>query len=160
MRIRKTTIADVVAAAKIYEDAREFMRSSGNENQWVGRPDERDVLRDIESGNGHVVEGDDGEVIGVFYLSADDDPTYKVIEEGAWINDAPYVVIHRIAVKYHGLGIADFIYNYAYNIRQNVRIDTHRDNIPMQKSLKKNGFQYCGIIHLESGDERLAFQRV
>jgi hypothetical protein len=28
----------------------------------------------------------------------------------------------------------------------------------MQHNILKHGFTYCGIIHLASGDERLAFQ--
>jgi hypothetical protein len=30
----------------------------------------------------------------------------------------------------------------------------------MQRALLKRGFKYCGIIYLESGDERLAYQRI
>ena len=160
MKIRKTTLADVVAVVEIYEDARRFMRENGNENQWVGRPDKSDVLRDIEDGNGYVVEAEDGEIIGAFFFRLGEDTTYKIIYDGAWKSDTPYGVIHRIAVKHHGCGIANFIYNYCFNIRQNLRIDTHKDNLPMQNSLVKNGFEYCGIIHLENGDERLAFQKV
>lgn len=37
---------------------------------------------------------------------------------------------------------------------------THRDNKPMQHVVEQNGFKYCGIIHLENGDERLAYQRI
>jgi RimJ/RimL family protein N-acetyltransferase len=40
----------------------------------------------------------------------------------------------------------------------NIRIDTHRDNTIMQHLLSKYGFQYCGIIYLANGDERLAYQ--
>ena len=29
-----------------------------------------------------------------------------------------------------------------------LRIDTHRDNTVMQDLLRKNGFVYCGVIHL------------
>ena len=159
MKIRKTTPTDISAVAEIYENARQFMRESGNPNQWIGRPNEEDVRRDVENGNGYVVVANE-EIIGAFYLSLEPDPTYLRIDDGEWINDDPYAVIHRIAVKYHGREIANFVYNYAYNIRQNVRIDTHRDNVPMQKSLLKNGFKHCGIIYLESGDERLAFQKV
>ena len=148
MYIRKTTHADIGAAAMIYENARKFMRESGNENQWIGRPNEKDIEGDIESGNGYVVEGECGEIIGVFFFRLGDDPTYKIIYDGAWQSDGEYGVIHRIAVKHHGMGIADFIYNYCFNIRQNLRIDTHKDNIPMRNSLEKNGFKYCGIIHL------------
>jgi hypothetical protein len=30
----------------------------------------------------------------------------------------------------------------------------------MQKCLIRNGFKYCGIIYLESGAERIAFQKI
>ena len=159
MKIRKTTHNDVKEAAKIYENARAFMRATGNETQWVNRPDKADILRDIEEGNGYVVENEFGEIVGVFFFRLGDDPTYKTVYDGAWKNDLPYGVIHRIAVKYHGQGIADYIYNHCFNIRQNLKIDTHKDNAPMQRSLEKNGFEYCGIIHLENGEERLAFQK-
>lgn len=159
MKIRKTKVYDICEVATIYENARCFMRDSGNKNQWVNRPDEKDILRDIEDGKGYIVQSEDGEIIGAFFFSLDNDPTYAAIYGGAWKNDTPYGVIHRIAVKYHGNGIADFIYNYCFNIRQNLKIDTHKDNIPMQRSLLKNGFKYCGIIYLENGEERLAFQK-
>jgi predicted GNAT family N-acyltransferase len=31
--------------------------------------------------------------------------------------------------------------------------------MPMQKFLQNNGFKYCGIIYLEDGNERLAFEK-
>ena len=42
---------------------------------------------------------------------------------------------------------------------KSIRIDTHKDNIPMQRALAKHGFIKCGIIHLANGDERIAFQK-
>lgn len=30
----------------------------------------------------------------------------------------------------------------------------------MQHNIVKHGFSYCGIIHLASGDERLAYQKL
>ena len=45
------------------------------------------------------------------------------------------------------------------NNAESIRIDTHRDNIPMQKMLNKNGFIYCGIIYLLDGKERFAFEK-
>lgn len=158
MEIRKITKEDIDDVMKIYEDARTFMVNAGNPNQWVGHPKLEHILSDLVTGCGYVVCEND-EIIGAFHFKLGTDPTYLVIEEGEWKNDLPYAVIHRIAVKYHGHGIADFIYNYCFNIRQNLRIDTHKDNIPMQKSLLKNGFEYCGIIHIASGDERLAYQK-
>ena len=79
--------------------------------------------------------------------------------DGEWKNSAPYGAIHRIAVKYHGRGIVDFCFRECFLRFPNLKIDTHRDNIPMQKCLKRAGFEYCGIIYLANGDERLAYQK-
>ena len=40
-------------------------------------------------------------------------------------------------------------------------MDTHGDNKVMQNLLKKNGFVYCGIIHVEEdNDPRLAYEKL
>jgi RimJ/RimL family protein N-acetyltransferase len=159
MVIRKTKVADMAACEEIYASAREYMRSSGNPDQWKGSyPGTVEILSDIASGCGYVVE-DEGEVVAVFYFTAGPDPTYSVIYDGEWKSNAPYGVIHRVAVKHHGKGIIDFIFNECFEASGHLRIDTHRDNIPMQRVLKRNGFEYCGIIHIESGAERMAFEK-
>lgn len=159
MIIRKTLPSDIDAVMNIYAAAREFMRRSGNANQWGTNHPSRELIEsDIESENGFVVE-EDGEIICSFFFKIGLDPTYVNIYNGAWLNDKEYGVIHRIAVKYQGRGIVGFVYNHCYDLIDNLKIDTHRDNIPMQKSLLKNGFKYCGIIYLESGDERIAYQK-
>ena len=98
--------------------------------------------------------------LGVFCYFEGTDPTYTKIYDGKWIDENHVGVIHRVAVALHRKGVASFCYDYCFNISKNVRIDTHRDNIPMQRSLIKNGFKYCGIIHLLNGDERLAYQKI
>ncbi|MBR5144904.1 MAG: GNAT family N-acetyltransferase [Clostridia bacterium] len=161
MFIRKATPTDIAAADEIYTQARKFMKESGNPNQWNGsHPNGDDVLIGIEKGVSYVCE-DNGEVVATFYFEMNaDDPTYHKIYDGEWKSDKPYAVIHRIAVKYHGRGIIDFCFNECFKLFPNIRIDTHRDNIPMQKCLSRHGFEYCGIIHLLSGDERLAYQKI
>ena len=159
MIIREATERDAEKANEIYESARKYMRENGNLYQWPqAYPGIADILADIPEGKSFVVE-DEGEIVGVFHFHIGEDPTYLVINDGAWKNDEPYAVIHRVAVKYHGRGIADFIYSECFKKFPNLKIDTHRDNYPMQKSLKKNGFEYCGITHLLNGEERLAFQK-
>ena len=159
MYIRKTVKEDIERVSEIYAAARKFMRESGNPDQWGGTyPGVPDILADIAKGCGYVVE-DEGEVVAVFYFSAGPDPTYKEIYGGEWRSDEPYAVIHRVAVKHHGRGIIDFIFERCFEAAGHLRIDTHKDNLPMQKVLKRNGFEYCGIIHLESGAERLAFEK-
>lgn len=161
MLIRPAKAEDISFAAEIYDSARAFMKASGNPRQWKGEyPNAFDVSEGIKEGASYVCE-DSGEVVATFYFKMNaDDPTYRKIYGGRWLNDAPYAVIHRIAVKHHGRGIADFIYNECFKLFPNIRIDTHEDNAPMQRSLSKNGFRRCGIIYLENGEERVAFQKI
>lgn len=161
MFIRKATPIDIAAADEIYTQARKFMKESGNPSQWNGsHPNGDDVMIGIEKGVSYVCE-DNGEIVATFYFEMNaDDPTYHKIYDGEWKSHKPYAVIHRIAVKYHGRGIIDFCFNECFKLFPNIRIDTHRDNIPMQKCLSRHGFEYCGIIHLLSGDERLAYQKI
>ena len=159
MIIRKTKISDLMDCVSIYDSAREYMRASGNPDQWPSHyPGEIDVLSDIASSTSYVCE-DKGEVVAVFYFAPGPDKTYAEIYNGAWKSDKPYAVIHRVAVKHHGKGIIDFIFNQCFEASGHLRIDTHKDNIPMQKSLLKNGFEQCGIIHIETGAERIAFEK-
>ena len=135
------------------------MRLNGNPNQWKGDyPNAFDAEEDIKNGIGYVCESE-GEIVGVFAFKIGIEPTYNKIFEGDWQNDLPYAFMHRIAVLRHGKGIVDFCINECFKLYPNLKIDTHRDNIPMQKVLKRNGFCYSGIIYLENGDERLAFQK-
>ena len=160
MLIRPATYADVEAAAEIYDVARAFMKESGNPNQWNGiYPNGDDVMEGIADGTSYVCE-EGGEVVATFYFKPEaDDPTYHEIYEGEWLSDAPYSVIHRIAVKYHRRGIVDFCFNECFKIGGNIRIDTHEDNIPMQKCLMRCGFERCGIIYLADGNPRVAYQK-
>ena len=160
MFIRLATEADVKAAESIYESARSFMAQSGNPTQWAGEyPNGDDVIHGIENGTSYVCE-DEGEIVATFHFKANaDDPTYRNIYEGKWASDAPYGVIHRIAVKYHGRGIVDFCFNECFKISGNIKIDTHENNIPMKKCLLRNGFEYCGIIYLANGESRIAYQK-
>lgn len=57
-------------------------------------------------------------------------------------------------------GVASEILDYAKGQISNIRMDTHKDNIPMQHFMKKKGFQHVGTIFLANGDPRLAFHLV
>lgn len=161
MFIRLATEADVSASEKIYDSARAFMADSGNPTQWAGvYPNGDDVRLGIENGTSYVCE-DEGEIVATFHFEKEaEDPTYHNIYEGEWRNDLPYGVIHRIAVKYHGRGIVDFCFNECFKIAKNLKIDTHENNIPMQKCLLRNSFERCGIIYLQNGESRVAYQKV
>lgn len=159
MKIRSACAHELDGIMNIYADARAFMRENGNPEQWGDSYPPREMIReDMERGFCYVCE-DDGEIVGVFYYAEGEDPTYKAIENGAWINDRPYGVIHRIASARHRRGVASFCFAWAVEQCGNLKIDTHRDNLPMQRSLAKNGFTRCGIVHLADGEERIAYQR-
>ena len=159
MLIRKTVEADLIQIENIYKNAKRFMKESGNPNQWNSETPNAETARaDMQNEVSYVAE-DNGKVVAVFMFSLKEDPTYLKIYQGAWLNDKPYGVIHRIAVLEQGKGIIDYCINYCFSKCQNLRIDTHRDNLPMQRALIKRGFKYCGIIYLQNGEERLAYQK-
>ena len=160
MEIRKSTPADLPRMLEIYAHARDFMARTGNPYQWgpTNWPPE-DLLRsDIAAGKSYVCTHE-GSIAGTFFFDVYDDPTYRNIEDGAWLDDSPYGVIHRIAADGIVRGVGAFCIRWAMERCGHLRIDTHGDNVVMQNMLKKKGFSYCGIIHLENGEERLAFQK-
>ena len=83
------------------------------------------------------------------------------VRGGAWLDDTrPYHVIHRIGSTPASHGVFRAIMDWCRERDSNLRIDTHRDNLPMQRALCAAGFSARGIIHLSDGDPRIAFERV
>ena len=161
MNFRLAKAEDLNEILSIYASARRFMSEAGNPNQWgkVNPPPER-TIEDINTQKLYLAF-EDTTILAVFYFDTANDPTYAIIYDGEWLNDKPYGVIHRIAVSdaARGKGIAGKCFDYAFSKCGNLKIDTHKDNIPMQKALAKHGFVKCGIIHLANGDERIAYQK-
>lgn len=157
--IRRANKEDFKCIMPIYEAAKEKMRADGNLHQWSDKyPDEETLLNDIARGELYIAH-DGNEIYGVFMLSFSGEDTYKEIQ-GAWINDEPYAVIHRIASFGKGKNLLKDAINFAFEKTNNIRIDTHEDNNIMRTLLKKLGFFYTGIIHLKDGDERRAYQLI
>ena len=159
MEIRKTTREDLPRVMEIYALAREFMAKTGNPDQWkTHKPAPELIVGDIEKGQGYVCV-DSGKIVGVLALIHGEDPTYKVVYNGKWLYDEPYVTVHRIASSGEVKGTGTFMMKWAEAQFPHVRIDTHKDNRVMRNMLAKLGYAYCGIIHLDDGDERLAFEK-
>ena len=163
MIIRKAFIQDIDMIMRIYEEARAFMRSIGNGSQWGDRfPLPDSIVSNINSGDLYVCVdelNETDEILGVFYFKVEEEPTYKRIDGGAWLNDEPYGVVHRLAGSRKAKGIGAFCLDWCEKQCSNIRIDTHRDNIVMRKVLEKAGYTYCGIIYVANGSERMAFQK-
>lgn len=161
MIIRPTELKDLPLVMGIYEYARSFMRANGNATQWVnGYPSEELIRQEIEDNHSFVCIGEQGEIAGTFCFILGDDPTYRQIYEGAWLNDAPYGVIHRMATNGKWKGVADACFDWCMEKSDNIRVDTHKDNLVMQHILEKRGFRRCGIIYVRDGTERIAYQRL
>jgi len=158
MEIRKGKITDIDAIMEVYSTARQYMAENGNPTQWAdGYPHRELILEDIEKGICHVIT-DGGKVCGVFAFIFGKDPTYDIIEKGAWKNNNPYATIHRIASDGKTKGILKNAVEYCISQSSELRIDTHHDNKKMQYLVTKYGFERCGIIFLENGDPRIAYQ--
>ena len=159
MEIRNTTTADLDQVMEIYKQARAFMRAHDNPTQWAGGwPTCEQIEADIKNGTGFVCVHQ-GKIAGVLCCFVGTEPTYAHIEDGNWLSDTPYAVVHRIASSGEFKGTGSFMMKWAYSQHNNVRVDTHKDNYVMQNMLKKLGYSYCGIIHLANGDPRLAYQK-
>lgn len=158
--IRLATIDDLPYVMGIYNTARKFMAVTGNASQWSkGYPSESFIIEEIEAGHSFVCENEQNVLVGTFCLIIGEDPTYKKIYEGEWLNDELYGTIHRIASAGIEKGVADACIEWSLAQIRNIRIDTHRNNRIMQNIINRNGFTYCGIIYLADGSERLAYQK-
>lgn len=164
MHIRTTTPADLDRVMEIYANAREFMAAHGNPNQWgpTNWPPRTLIEQDIAAGKHHVCEHE-GRVVACFFFDAGErvEPTYAEIDDGAWLGDDTYGVVHRIASDGSVRGAGAACINWAFERCGHLRIDTHADNLPMQNLLRKLGFERCGIIYVyEDRDPRIAFERI
>lgn len=159
MKIRNTTPADLDILLKLYDNARRFMAAHGNPAQWgTSYPSRGLVESDIESGCSYVCE-EHQNVIATFYYRFGADDSYRRIFGGDWLDESPYGVVHRITSDGTIRGAGSFCLDWALSQCGNLRIDTHRDNRVMQHVLKKKRFTRCGIIYLEDGGERIAYQK-
>ena len=157
--VRVATNSDLDDIMRIYDKARETMRASGNHAQWVnGYPTREMVEDDIAHRVSYVIEGDDGKPHAVFMFSVEEDPTYTIIENGRWLDDEPYGVIHRIGSDGALHGVMPIALEYCTNVIGNIRIDTHADNAIMHHVLAKCGFERCGTIYCHDGSPRVAYQ--
>lgn len=158
MEIRPTQPEDLPALVEIYDKARQFMRRSGNAKQWSDDyPSAETATEDLRQGGSYVCL-DNGHIVATFFFSTEPEPTYRKIQDGHWLDDARYGVIHRVASDGSVKGVMRQVLDFCFTQTDNIRIDTHRDNQVMRDNLTRYGFRYCGIIHLLDGSERLAFQ--
>lgn len=161
VQIRPATPQDLDNIMSIIDEARQIMRENGNMTQWANGYPSREVIVNDMGNNAAFVCEQENEVVGYFSFLAgkNPEPNYNVIEGGEWLNSNPYGVIHRLASGRKAKGIARAAFDFAFTKTGTIRVDTHHDNVPMQNFLKKNGYEYCGVIYVNDGTPRDAFQK-
>ena len=168
IEIKKTEAGDLERLMPIFDEARASIAALGIDQWQNGYPNRAVILADIEKSQSRCVLVD-GEIIGTFALITDGEPTYDEIFDGKWLtgdDKEHYFAIHRVAisVKSRGMGVSTAIIDYCTDAarkanKASLRIDTHKGNVVMRKMLEKHGFVHCGTIHLENGDERVAYEK-
>ena len=169
MEIRRTEMSDLEALMPIFDEARATIASLGIDQWQNGYPNRSVITADIDGSRSYCIVVD-GEICGTFALIRDSEQTYNEIFDGEWLTGdgrEHYFAIHRVAisVKCRGKGISTAIISYCAEEakkanKTSLRIDTHRGNVVMRKMLEKHGFSHCGTIYLESGDERVAYEKM
>ena len=174
MNIRATTPKDIDAVMAIIEEARRTIAALGIDQWQNGSPNRVMITEDVALGRGRIVTEDDGTIVGTFALIYTGEPTYNSIYDGAWQTadhdrdgSIAYMAIHRVAVSVskRGSGVSTAMIRYAEEYARilgkiSLRIDTHRGNVVMRRMLEKHGFTHCGVIYLQNGDERVAYEKV
>lgn len=156
--IRQATPADLEPILAVYQSARTFMAANGNPTQWGTTYPAPELLEeDIRLGRLFVDEVQ-GRVCGVFMFAIGDDPTYAYIEDGKWLDASLYGVIHRVASNGTTRGVLARCIDFCRSQIPHLRIDTHADNHVMQGLLSAAGFTRCGIIYVEDGSPRIAYE--
>lgn len=165
LALRYTKLEDIERVMEIIKQAQQYFKEKGI-NQWQnGYPNAKVIENDIKNGHSFVLIKNN-EIVGTIAISFEGEATYNKIFEGAWKSNDNYAVIHRIAVdqELKGIGLSSEMIKQTElmcnkkSIRS-IKVDTHEDNQAMQRSLIKNGFDYCGVIYLADGSKRVAFEK-
>ena len=147
---------DLPQILKIYAHARAVMKASGNPTQWGDNFPPQELLEEDIDSNRLFLYVVNGQIEAVFAFILGVDPTYAAIEDGQWLDDT----VHRLASAGKHKGVASAVLDWSMEHCQSLRADTHADNKIMQHLLEENGFTKCGIIHVEDGTPRIAYQKM
>ena len=157
--IRLATAGDIPAILNIFEAARSYMRAHGNNVQWVnGYPGEELLLDDVKKSQLYVMENEDGRPYGAFAFIIGPDHTYAYIENGSWLDESEYGTIHRLGSDGIQKNVFRECMDYCKSRIGHLRLDTHEVNATLQHLARREGFVERGIIYVDDGTPRVAFE--
>lgn len=164
MDLQQATAEHVDEIWQILQFAIEQRRLDGSAQWQDGYPNLATVKNDVAKGCGHVLVVN-GRVAGYVAVLMNDEPAYANIE-GAWLTNAGFMVVHRVAVAQwaKGMGMAEKLFVILEGLaKQNgifsIKVDTNFDNAAMLHILQKLGYLYCGKVYFR-GAARMAFEKV
>jgi len=146
---------DMQRIMKITNDAKYLLKQNGSLQWQQGYPNEDTFINDINNKSLYgIYENNNLMAYGAYILGKD--INYVEID-GKW--DIPAnekdLAIHRVAVdcnchgKKYGIKILKYGIIYAKKLGcLTVKVDTHKNNIPMQKCINHSGFVYKGIVKI------------
>lgn len=166
MDFRRAEKRDLPKIMAMINDAKAAFKNLGIDQWQDGSPNEGVIINDIKEGTSYVIAGDNKTVLGYAVLTFDAEPAYKEIFGGRWLSNEPYATIHRVVTEKDSKnkGVASLLFNNFERIcleRKVVwlRVDTHEDNIPMQKLIAKVDFIRSGIVYYNPSMKRIAFEK-
>lgn len=160
MEIKQAEMAQLPLILPIYDTARLFMQNHGNPTQWANGYPWADMIEDDIRDHRFYLCMQEGMIAGVFTFFIGEEPTYLHMDEGAWLNEKPYGVIHRLASSGLVHGVGNRVVSWCFAQCGNLKADTHRDNTVMRHMLTNNGFVQTGIITVEDNTSRIAYQKI
>lgn len=161
-QLRQAKIEDLPAILLMIEKAKNKMANLGI-NQWQnGTPNREIVIQDINNTESYVLE-QNGIIVASAMVSSKKEETYNFIE-GKWNQNDLYTVVHRFVVdsSVTNSGIGQKMLQMIEEMSEHkyVRIDTHKDNHPMKRLLFKCNYDFCGVISLNDGSKRDAYDKI
>ncbi len=168
MHIRKSTTTDINEILSIIEDAKAALKGGGVDQWQTGYPNREVIEKDISDGVSYVLE-EEGRILGTIAVTFDGEETYNTVYQGSWLSPpgTPYATIHRLATAtaYKKSGYAKILCEHCISLCRDMgigsaKVDTHRNNVAMRSLLEGFGFALCGIVYIEDGSERIAYEYI
>lgn len=170
IEIKLVPINDMPDILNITEQAKKLLKKNGSQQWQQGYPNEECYIEYIKKEQLYgIYENNKLVAFGAYLIGIDNN--YIEIQ-GKWsipVNDKD-MSIHTIAVSenHHGKKYGQKILEYGIEYARqkgciSVKVDTHKNNIPMQKIIEKTGFIYKGIIKIirdKLENERLAYEYI
>lgn len=161
VNIIKASLDRLSEIMEVYQIAREYMKKTNNPNQWGDTHPPLELIKDyIFNGNLYIGINENNEILFSFAFIIGEDPTYKYIESGKWIDNSPYGTIHSLASAQKINNVFSYVLAFCLTKTDHIRIDTHEDNKVFQHILAKFNFKKCGVIFLKNGSPRFAYELV